>query len=66
MLEEKLYLLACPRCKGELVLEKGNDMNGSATLVCRQCQLVYEIQDGIPNLSMDAGTPLENTSSADD
>ncbi|WP_297056463.1 Trm112 family protein [Thermosulfurimonas sp.] len=38
-----LELLACPKCKGEVQLRE--DPPG---LVCRRCDLFYEIRDGIP------------------
>ena len=41
--KELLDILACPKCKGPVVLTKNND-----GLVCNSCQLLYEIRDEIP------------------
>ena len=40
-----LEVLACPVCKGKLVLNEN-----STQLVCRFDRLAYEIKDGIPVL----------------
>ena len=45
---ELLEILACPKCKGEVVLlEKDHG------LLCRDCQLVYPIRHGIPIMLID-------------
>jgi hypothetical protein len=41
--KELLKILACPDCKGELVLK-------SNTLKCKKCSRKYKIEEGIPNL----------------
>ncbi len=41
--KELLRVLACPKCKGDLI-EKNNK------LVCKDCKEEYEIRDGIPIL----------------
>ena len=46
--QELLDILACPKCKGEVVLEK----DGSA-LVCHSCRLRYRIEDDIPVMLID-------------
>ena len=38
-----LDILACPRCKGDIYLNKTED-----GLICDQCNLLYEIKEGIP------------------
>jgi len=54
MKKELMEILACPMCKGDLELsieeeeEKGEIVKGS--LYCRECDLRYPIEDGIPNL----------------
>ena len=40
-----LEVLACPVCKGKLVLDDNNDK-----LICRFDRLAYDIKDGIPVL----------------
>jgi len=42
-LTELLEILACPKCKGGVVLKR--ELNG---LVCEKCGLLYEIRDDIP------------------
>ncbi|MEE9555107.1 MAG: Trm112 family protein [candidate division Zixibacteria bacterium] len=44
MLSEKLLeILACPKCKGDLVYDKDNNK-----LICESCRLKYNIEDDIP------------------
>jgi uncharacterized protein YbaR (Trm112 family) len=49
-----LDILACPKCKGPLVLEE--DQSG---LVCNACRLKYRIQDDIPVMLIDEAEPLK-------
>ena len=51
--KELLAILACPVCKGGLVLTPGED-----GLVCRSCQAVYPVQDEIPVMLADQAVPL--------
>lgn len=46
--KELLEILACPRCKGEVVLQ-----DDEAGLVCDSCRLVYPVRDGIPVMLVD-------------
>ena len=41
--KELLDILACPKCKGQVELTERAD-----GLVCKSCQLLYEIRDDIP------------------
>jgi uncharacterized protein YbaR (Trm112 family) len=41
--QELLKILACPKCKGELVITDTGD-----GLLCYACKLKYLIKDGIP------------------
>lgn len=44
--KELLEVLACPKCKGELVYDRKNEK-----LVCNACRLHFGIIDGdIPNM----------------
>ncbi len=52
--QELLAVLACPKCKGDLVLEE--KLSG---LVCQKCALLYEIRDGIPIMLVEEAKPLE-------
>ena len=51
--KELLDILACPKCKGTIVLNAAED-----GLICNQCQLIYEIRDGIPIMLIDEAKPL--------
>lgn len=49
MLSEKLLeILACPKCKGDLVYDKDNNK-----LICDGCRLRYRIEDDIPIMLID-------------
>jgi uncharacterized protein len=51
--KELLAILACPKCKGDIVLnEKGDG------LVCRACKLMYPIKDDIPVMLIDEAIKL--------
>jgi len=45
---ELLEILACPKCKGDIRLNK--DESG---LICDKCKLMYKIRDGIPVMLID-------------
>jgi uncharacterized protein YbaR (Trm112 family) len=46
--KELLEILACPKCKGEVVLTEAGD-----GLVCSACALRYPIKDDIPVMLID-------------
>jgi uncharacterized protein len=53
MKKDMLNILCCPTCKGDLKLdvkkeEKGEIITGAFS--CKKCNVVYPIEDGIPNL----------------
>ena len=48
-----LEIIACPKCKGGLVLTAERD-----ALHCRPCALSYPVRDEIPVLLIDEATPL--------
>jgi uncharacterized protein YbaR (Trm112 family) len=52
--KELLDILACPKCKGDLKLEK----DGSG-LVCEACALKYPIVNDIPVMLIDEAKPLK-------
>lgn len=51
--KEFLDILACPKCKGELRLNK--EKNG---LICDACKLLYPIKDDIPVMLIDEAEAL--------
>ena len=53
--QELLEILACPKCKNDLILNETND-----GLICEKCKLVYEIKDDIPIMLVDEATPLKD------
>lgn len=46
--QELLEILACPKCKGDVVLN--DSKNG---LICSNCKLLYHIKDDIPVMLID-------------
>ena len=52
--KELLEILACPKCKGEIVLNTSGD-----GLICKACRLVYEIKDDIPVMLIDEARPYQ-------
>lgn len=52
--KELLDILACPKCKGEVLLTDAGD-----GLACPQCKLLYEIRDGIPIMLIEEAKPLQ-------
>ena len=54
MLDKKLLeVLACPICKGELTYEEEKEI-----LICGNCQVYYEIREGIPIMLPEEAKPL--------
>ncbi|MCK5313183.1 MAG: Trm112 family protein [Desulfobacteraceae bacterium] len=51
--KELLEILACPKCKGDVALNKNED-----GLVCEKCKLIYEIREDIPVMLIDEAKPL--------
>jgi len=52
--DELLEILACPKCKGDLILDEIN-----SGLICEPCRLFYKIEDGIPIMLIDEAIPLD-------
>ena len=52
--KELLDILACPKCKGDIVLTKKKD-----GLICKSCKLVYPIKDDIPVMLIDEALPYK-------
>ena len=45
-------ILACPKCKGQVVFEDDN------RIICYACGLIYPIRDGIPVMLIEEATDL--------
>jgi D-glycero-D-manno-heptose 1,7-bisphosphate phosphatase len=52
--KELLKILACPKCKGAIVLTKKGD-----GLICKSCKLIYPIKDDIPVMLIDEALPYK-------
>ncbi|MEW6675046.1 MAG: Trm112 family protein [Nitrospirota bacterium] len=50
---ELLEILACPKCKGDIVLTEKED-----GLICERCRLLYPIKDDIPIMLIDEAIKL--------
>lgn len=46
--KELLDILCCPKCKGDISLNKSHD-----GLICDTCKLMYPIKDDIPIMLID-------------
>jgi uncharacterized protein YbaR (Trm112 family) len=55
--QQLLDILVCPKCRGELEYRERESV-----LICRQCQLQYEVRDGIPIMLIDEAKPLSQPS----
>lgn len=52
--KELLEILACPKCKGDIFLNR--EGNG---LICQACGLLYPIKDDIPVMLIDEALPYQ-------
>jgi uncharacterized protein YbaR (Trm112 family) len=52
--KELLKILACPKCKGAIVLAKKGD-----GLICKACRVIYPIKDDIPVMLIDEALPYK-------
>jgi uncharacterized protein YbaR (Trm112 family) len=53
MKKDLMEILCCPACKGELDLKVKQEQKNEViigSLICKKCNTVYSIEDGIPNL----------------
>ena len=53
--KQLLEILACPKCKGDIRLEKEDG------LTCEKCKLLYPIKDGIPVMLINEAIPIGET-----
>ncbi|MCX7966095.1 MAG: Trm112 family protein [Syntrophorhabdaceae bacterium] len=56
--KELLDILCCPKCKGDIYLNKTED-----GLICEKCRLIYPIKEDIPVMLVEEAISLdtENT-----
>ena len=52
--QKLLEILACPKCKGDLVLTEKED-----GLICRSCKLLYPIRDDIPIMLIEEAIKID-------
>jgi uncharacterized protein YbaR (Trm112 family) len=52
--KELLEILACPKCKGDIFLNRTGD-----GLICKNCRLIYQIKDDIPIMLIDEALPYQ-------
>ncbi len=52
--KELLEILACPKCKGDIFLNRAGD-----GLICKACRLVYPIREDIPVMLIDEALTYE-------
>jgi len=52
--KELLDILACPKCKGDLILTQEED-----GLICEKCALVYPIKEEIPIMLIEEAIKLD-------
>jgi uncharacterized protein YbaR (Trm112 family) len=52
--KELLEILACPKCKGDITLNRKED-----GLICKACRLVYPIKEDIPVMLIDEALPYQ-------
>lgn len=52
--KELLEILACPKCKGDLIYKEAE--NG---LVCEKCKLMYPIKNDIPVMLIDEAVEIK-------
>jgi uncharacterized protein YbaR (Trm112 family) len=52
--KELLEILACPKCKGDIFLNRAGD-----GLICKSCCLLYPIKDDIPVMLIDEALPYQ-------
>lgn len=61
MLDSRLLeILACPKCKGDLEYKVDPEDDKNGQLICRNCRLVYRVEDDIPVMLIEEATALED------
>lgn len=57
-LEELLKILACPKCLGDL--QPMNDNGNLSGFACRNCNIVYPVEDEIPVMLIEEAIPISD------
>ena len=52
--KELLDILACPKCKGDLIYREQESF-----LACEKCKLMYPVRDNIPVMLIDEAVELQ-------
>ncbi|MBI4173648.1 MAG: Trm112 family protein [Candidatus Aenigmarchaeota archaeon] len=55
--KELLAILACPKCKGDVNLEK-------QFITCKACSLAFPVLDDVPDMLLDDAWPLDKAKKA--
>ncbi|MDC0335995.1 Trm112 family protein [Pseudodesulfovibrio sp.] len=53
--KELIDILACPQCKGKLIVQPAED-----GLACAKCAVVYPVKDEIPIMLVDQAIPVKD------
>jgi uncharacterized protein YbaR (Trm112 family) len=53
MFKEILDILACPKCKGDLIYKE-------EFFICKECRLLFPIEDDIPNFIVEEAVLLDD------
>jgi len=56
-IQEYLKVLACPKCKGEVIFKFWEDKEG---FYCKNCKLFYPILDDIPVMLIEEAINISN------
>ena len=56
---ELLDILACPKCKGDLIYKPDNRNDTKGFLECHTCRLAYAVEDDIPIMLIDEAVNLD-------
>jgi uncharacterized protein len=55
--KDLLEILACPKCRGTLLLVENSSFYEGEGLICDRCKLLYPVRDGIPVMLIDEAIP---------
>lgn len=52
--KDLLDILACPKCKGDLIYKEAGN-----SLICDKCKLMYPVKDDIPVMLIDEAVEIK-------